>query len=424
MNNPMKDQKKILFHALPAAVAEALTEQLAPRYRIMDSSDALTTAMDEPPDAVITEENATPAFLGCPVISVSLRQPIRLLSLLRDVEQALQEPTLYLDEFPIGDFMFHPQEKRLVSKKNVEIDLTDRETDMLAYLARHHRRSVGRDELLQNVWRYQKGVDTHTLETHIYRLRQKTGGVDDKNPGQLIITDKDGGYKIAPDTHVSERGNILLYILIAIFLSGVLVVTLTQGPEKSALTSQLDELSVAIKSDISTIESAVMDCVIMYPKGGPDTNGNGTISATENANNPFPMGSNIAAYAWNEINAGSFGCPGAPAPDPGLPDDFQPILNTKEGRALRVLSDTTNFSTWIINSDQNEGVVLLITKPTSDPLWLETISRLNSNYSTCKAATVVGAANYSPIGNCTNGCFLYWFKRPSTSTWGPEAGCP
>ncbi len=220
----------------------------------------------------------------------------------------------------------------------------------------------------------------------------------------------------------AQQGNILLYILIAIFLAGMLTVTLTQGPQKSALTGQMDELTVAIKSDISVIESAVMDCVIMYPKGGPDDNGDGTISVTENANNPFPMGSGIAGYSWNEINGGGVGCPGAPHDSF---NDFVPILDSKEGRALKILSDTTNYETYFLNSDQGEGVLLEITKPVSDPVWLEAIKRLNDSYSKCKASySVANPATYSFNGTCTNGCFFYWFKRPATSTAAPEAGCP
>ena len=56
---------------------------------------------------------------------------------------------------------------------NKKIRLTEKETSILKYLYRAGDRPVGRDTLLGEVWGYNAGVTTHTLETHIYRLRQK-----------------------------------------------------------------------------------------------------------------------------------------------------------------------------------------------------------------------------------------------------------
>jgi len=71
------------------------------------------------------------------------------------------------------------------------IRLTDRESDILVYLYNHAPRVVERQELLQNIWQYAEGVETHTLETHIYRLRQKIATHDG---AELLMTD-DNGYK-------------------------------------------------------------------------------------------------------------------------------------------------------------------------------------------------------------------------------------
>ena len=61
-----------------------------------------------------------------------------------------------------------------------KIRLTDKEASILKYLFRAGDRPVARDVLLNEVWGYNAGVTTHTLETHIYRLRQKI----EKRPGQ------------------------------------------------------------------------------------------------------------------------------------------------------------------------------------------------------------------------------------------------
>ena len=84
----------------------------------------------------------------------------------------------------------------LVDKKaNKKIRLTEKETAILKYLYRAEQRAVGRETLLGEVWGYNAGVTTHTLETHVYRLRQKI----EKDPAkaQILITDA-GGYKLVP----------------------------------------------------------------------------------------------------------------------------------------------------------------------------------------------------------------------------------
>ena len=65
---------------------------------------------------------------------------------------------------------------------------------MLRHLYRAERQSVSREKLLKEVWGYKEGVNTHTLETHIYRLRQK---VELDGAAPLILTTESGGYRLA-----------------------------------------------------------------------------------------------------------------------------------------------------------------------------------------------------------------------------------
>jgi DNA-binding response OmpR family regulator len=97
--------------------------------------------------------------------------------------------------FPIGPYSFRPAAKLLVDSAGSKIRLTEKETSILKYLYRAGERVVTRDVLLHEVWGYNAGVTTHTLETHIYRLRQKI----EKDPSQaeLLITET-GGYKLVP----------------------------------------------------------------------------------------------------------------------------------------------------------------------------------------------------------------------------------
>jgi len=75
-----------------------------------------------------------------------------------------------------------------------DIRLTEKETNILKYLFRAGGKPVGRDELLHEVWGYNSGVTTHTLETHVYRLRQKIEL--EKGVATLLVTEP-GGYRLA-----------------------------------------------------------------------------------------------------------------------------------------------------------------------------------------------------------------------------------
>ena len=95
--------------------------------------------------------------------------------------------------FPLGPYTFKPSQKILMSEDERKIRLTEKETNILKYLLRSGEASVSRDELLHEVWGYNAGISTHTLETHIYRLRQKI----EPNPSQVsLLVTSDGGYRI------------------------------------------------------------------------------------------------------------------------------------------------------------------------------------------------------------------------------------
>jgi DNA-binding response OmpR family regulator len=77
--------------------------------------------------------------------------------------------------------------------RNRKIRLTDKECAILKFLYRAGGKSVPRPVLLNEVWNYSSAVSTHTLETHVYRLRQKLE-VDPAQP-RLLLTEN-GGYKL------------------------------------------------------------------------------------------------------------------------------------------------------------------------------------------------------------------------------------
>jgi DNA-binding response OmpR family regulator len=96
--------------------------------------------------------------------------------------------------FQLGPYTFKPAMKLLLDEKERKVRLTEKETNILKFLYRAGNSVVARDVLLHEVWGYNAGVTTHTLETHIYRLRQKIE--PDPSNARLLVTES-GGYKLA-----------------------------------------------------------------------------------------------------------------------------------------------------------------------------------------------------------------------------------
>jgi DNA-binding response OmpR family regulator len=97
--------------------------------------------------------------------------------------------------FKIGPYQFRPAQRQLLDTQGRRIRLTDKEAAILKFLYRAESKSVSRQQLLGEVWGYNAGVTTHTLETHIYRLRQKIE--PDPAAARLLVTDG-GGYRLCP----------------------------------------------------------------------------------------------------------------------------------------------------------------------------------------------------------------------------------
>ena len=122
-------------------------------------------------------------------------KPFRFAVLLARIRAHLRQHEQSEDAtFTIGHYTFRPAAKMLLDPGGGKIRLTEKETAILKYLYRAGDRIVTRDILLSEVWGYNSGVTTHTLETHIYRLRQKIER--DPSHAELLVTES-GGYKLA-----------------------------------------------------------------------------------------------------------------------------------------------------------------------------------------------------------------------------------
>ena len=148
----------------------------------------MLTAVDSDADAILGLDSGANDYVTKPFrLGVLLA---RLRAQLRQFEQS--EDAV----FTIGPYSFRPAAKLLLDEeKNQKVRLTEKETAILKYLYRVGSKVVGRDTLLGEVWGYNAGVTTHTLETHVYRLRQKIER--DPSNAEILVTEP-GGYRLNP----------------------------------------------------------------------------------------------------------------------------------------------------------------------------------------------------------------------------------
>ncbi len=226
----MTQTRKILIADDDSELRGALAEQLALHEEFLpvqaeDATKALAMIGSEPPDLVIMDVGL-PDMDGReavkimrkdgfknPVIMLTgqvsdadtvlgleagandyVSKPFRFAVLLARIRAHLRQHEASEDAvFRIGDYTFRPGSKMLVSGKGGRLRLTEKETAILRFLHRADQQVVSRETLLREVWGYNANVTTHTLETHIYRLRQKIEA--DPAAARLLVTDS-GGYKL------------------------------------------------------------------------------------------------------------------------------------------------------------------------------------------------------------------------------------
>jgi DNA-binding response OmpR family regulator len=226
----MSNLKKILMVDDDADLREALADQLVLTeefdvFEAENGADGLSRAKEQHYDLVILDVGL-PDMDGrevcrlmrkqgvkCPVLMLTghttdsdqilgldagandyIAKPFKLPVLLARIRAQLRQHEQSEDAvFGIGPYTFKPAMKLLLDEKEKKIRLTEKETNILKYLYRANNAVVARDVLLHEVWGYNAGVTTHTLETHIYRLRQKIE--PDPSNARLLVTEQ-GGYRL------------------------------------------------------------------------------------------------------------------------------------------------------------------------------------------------------------------------------------
>jgi DNA-binding response OmpR family regulator len=122
-------------------------------------------------------------------------KPVRMKELVPQLHALLASfDTSPAAAIPVGPFAFHPAGRLLLGNGAQRIRLTEKEAAILLHLHQATGRAVSRDELLGEVWGYARSVTTHTLETHVYRLRRKLGTLPG---GSELLRTEEGGYCLA-----------------------------------------------------------------------------------------------------------------------------------------------------------------------------------------------------------------------------------
>ena len=148
----------------------------------------MLTASDSDADTILGLDSGANDYIA---------KPFRMGVLLARLRAQLRQHEHSEDAvFTIGPYSFRPSAKMLVEQATRrKIRLTEKEAAILKFLYRAGQRVIGRETLLGEVWGYNAGVTTHTLETHVYRLRQKI----ERNPSQAeILVTEPGGYRLVP----------------------------------------------------------------------------------------------------------------------------------------------------------------------------------------------------------------------------------
>jgi DNA-binding response OmpR family regulator len=226
----MATLKKILMVDDDADLREALADQLVATeefdvFEAADGAEGLARAREQHYDLVILDVGL-PDMDGrelcrlmrkqsvrCPVVMLTghasdsdqihgldagandyVAKPFKLPVLLARIRAQLRQHEQSEDAvFGVGPYTFKPAAKLLLDEHDKKIRLTEKETNILKYLYRANSNVVARDVLLHEVWGYNAGVTTHTLETHIYRLRQK---IEPDPANARILVTEPGGYRL------------------------------------------------------------------------------------------------------------------------------------------------------------------------------------------------------------------------------------
>jgi hypothetical protein len=202
-SSSLSSRMTLFLHFSDPALREAVAEQIA-ASSIDDVRDWQKDVLVEG-DLVVTDASALFGAGSCPAtilligeagesdaVNESFAKPVRLGHLMARIRHYLQTaPLLRNGTLVFGPWKLEPQ-NRSVIRGGETVRLTEKETALLAFLARAPQ-PVTRRDILAEVWGYDERIDTHTLETHLYQLRRKLG----EKEGETWLIAEAGAYRLA-----------------------------------------------------------------------------------------------------------------------------------------------------------------------------------------------------------------------------------
>lgn len=161
--------------------------------------EVLIIAMDQDmTDQILSEPVSCPVLLiGCEheEADIELAAPCSLLELKLHIKTLIEKKNA-APIFENKRFLFEGAKRRLFDKKaKKDYYLTEKETDLIVFLVRSLPEGASKTDLLTEVWKYRADIETHTVESHIYTLRQKIG----ENAADFLFKNNDEGYILVSD---------------------------------------------------------------------------------------------------------------------------------------------------------------------------------------------------------------------------------
>lgn len=183
-------REDVLF---PVSKSDALAQAKQVQIAVIDedvslanqmAADNLSLAVILLTDAPNDKADADLTVLKKPIALTTLKEKINFLELLAKKGLSLA--------FETPDFIFDGATRLMrIKKKKQDVRLTEKEAEIIQYLHENKTRVVAKDELLEQIFGYHTCAETHTVETHIYKLRQKLSDEDEK-----LIATAEGGYRL------------------------------------------------------------------------------------------------------------------------------------------------------------------------------------------------------------------------------------
>lgn len=188
---------------------EAFSEDLIGQIRLVEPEIEITEIPDKDAEIILVDEDKeiinsiraqnkeTPIILFSShtdvfeLADIVIKKPFRLDKFLQDFKEGTLLPKIRRKEcISFKEYNLYPAKKEIeIQTSNKIIKLTEKEVVILKYLYQTAPNCASKEDLLENVWGYCADVTTHTIETHIYRLRQK---VEQEGGSQLILTENNG----------------------------------------------------------------------------------------------------------------------------------------------------------------------------------------------------------------------------------------